>query len=482
MSVDTSILLWINQGWADPGLDFVFQWVSGRGGFSFPLLLILLFVFWQRLRGDGVRLWLLLILGVGLGDVLGNLLKEAIAQPRPCFDLFQQLRAAGDGVLRQCDAATTGMPSNHALNFFAVAVFVTVALRSLRLGLVLFLIACLVGLSRIYLGKHYPSQVLAGASIGLLFGYLWVWSGLQSFDFGRRIWSGAGGAVKGEVTGRAVSHQRGIDPMAFLHIGRRTADLSWSAPVVWMPLLLVALLAMLIWLTDTNRLLFQILNQLGPIQGDALWANLTLLGDTLVAFALLSLFVRQRLDIVGALLIAALLATLWVHGLKPMVDNPRPLVMLGNDAVHVIGQALKSHSFPSGHTTTAFTLAGVIILRGVHPLLALSLLILALLAGLSRAVVGAHWPLDILAGIFGGWLSAVLGVWIAQHWALKAGYRLRLLLMLFLAVCALGLLITRDLGYPQAIALQMLIGLAALGYLATWLADLQPASRRDIRD
>ncbi|MEN8179581.1 MAG: phosphatase PAP2 family protein [Pseudomonadota bacterium] len=487
MSPDTSLLLWINQGWADPGLDFIFQWVSGRAGFSMPLLLILLFIFWRRLGVDGLRLWLLMIVGVAMGDLLGNLLKETFSLPRPCYDLFELLRSPGGGDLPQCDAATTGMPSNHALNFFAVALFVTYALRSLRLGVALFAVACVVGLSRIYLGKHTPLQVVSGASIGMLFGYIWAWSSLRAFDFCQRILSASratGQINSSESGGQPAVVQRGVskfDPLAFLKSGRRSTELSWSMPIVWSPMLLIILLSTLVWLTDLNQPLFHLFNHLGPTQGDALWANLTLLGDTLVAFTLLSLFARHRLDIVGALFLAAVFATLWVHGLKPLVDNPRPLVLLGSEGVHVIGQALKHHSFPSGHTTTAFTLVGVIILRGVHPLLAVSLLGLALLAGISRAVVGAHWPLDILAGMLGGWLSAALGVWLAQRWPLKPGLGLRLLLLLFFAVCALSLLITRDLGYPQAIALQMLIGLAALGYLLSVLAELWPDSERNLK-
>lgn len=472
MSPDVQLLLLINQGWADPGLDFIFQWVSERTAFSFPLLGILLLIFWQRFGRDGLRLWLLMVVGVGVGDMLGNLLKDVISLPRPCYELFQLLRPPGGGVFHQCDAATTGMPSNHALNFFAVALFVSYALRSLRLSVVLFALAFVVGLSRIYLGKHYPLQVVAGASIGVLFGFVWVWFGLRSCEFGQRILTSAIDPAKtgsSGLDGTQYSAQQGraftFDPMEFLREGQRAGALPLSMPIVWWPLLGIFLISVLVWLNDWNQPLFHLFNQFGLKTGDALWANLTLLGDALVAFTLLSLFMRHRLDIIGAALLAAIFATLWVHGLKPLVDSPRPLALLGSDEVHVIGQALKLHSFPSGHTTTAFALVGVIILRGVHPVLAAALLFLALLAGVSRSVVGAHWPLDLLAGMFGGWLSAVLGVWLAQRWPVKPGGWHRLLLLLLLTGCALALLITRDLGYPQAIPLQMLIGLGALGYL-----------------
>ncbi len=487
MSPDVTLLLWINQGWADPGLDFIFQWVSTRAGFSWPLLGILLLIFWRRLGGDGLRLWLWMIVGIALGDLLGNLLKDWFSLPRPCYDLFELLRPPGGGEVRQCAAASTGMPSNHALNFFAVAVFVSYAMRSLRMGLVMFAIACVVGLSRIYLGKHYPLQVAAGAAIGVLFGYVWVWCGLRIFQFGPRVLAASventlsvsqGGSKQRLAVRR--SSKSALDPLEFLRKGRRLQPLPLSHPIVWLPMLIITLAFGLVLLGELNQPLFHLLNQLGPINGEGFWSSLTLLGDTLVAFTLLGLFARHRLDIIGALFLAAVFATLWVHGLKPWVDSPRPLALLGSEGVQVIGQALKHYSFPSGHTTTAFTLVGVIILRGVHPLLAVLLLVLAVLAAVSRSVVGAHWPLDILAGMLGGWFSAVLGVWLAQRWQLRPGRWLRWLLLLFLSGCALSLLITRDLGYPQAIPLQMLIGAASLGYLLMLLFENWPQSQPDL--
>jgi len=67
------------------------------------------------------------------------------------------------------------MPSNHAVNFFAAATFVALVTpwRGWRVGL--FAAAALVGLSRIYLGKHYPSQVVAGAMIGATIGWMGAW-------------------------------------------------------------------------------------------------------------------------------------------------------------------------------------------------------------------------------------------------------------------------------------------------------------------
>jgi len=186
----------------------------------------------------------------------------------------------------------------------------------------------------------------------------------------------------------------------------------WAVPV----LSLTGFLA--VWLTGLNQEFFLWLNGLGRSSvAGSIWANITILGDTLIAITLLSPFARKRPDIVWALLIAAVFATLWVHGIKPLAEQLRPAAVLSSDVIHIIGVTLHKGSFPSGHTTTAFTLAGVICILRAHPAVMITALLLATLAGFSRAVVGAHWPLDIFAGAFGGWLAAFIGVTLFKHLA-----------------------------------------------------------------
>ena len=118
---------------------------------------------------------MLLALTVVVGDLLGGFLKDAFAAPRPCQAMFEELRALGGAVAERCGKAPNGMPSNHAINFFAAATFIALATPWRRWRIGLFACAVLVGLSRIYLGKHYPSQVLAGALVGALVGALGAW-------------------------------------------------------------------------------------------------------------------------------------------------------------------------------------------------------------------------------------------------------------------------------------------------------------------
>lgn len=126
---------------------------------------------------------------------------------------------------------------------------------------------------------------------------------------------------------------------------------------------------------------------------------------------------------VAALLVAMVLGGLVVHAIKRTLQVERPLAVFGPDhpVFRVIGEQLRMGSMPSGHTTTAFTVAGLmtLTLRPVaqapgHRIAAAAAACgwwcLAALQGVSRVVVGAHWPSDALAGAGLGMCLAPL-VW-----------------------------------------------------------------------
>lgn len=180
------------------------------------------------------------------------------------------------------------------------------------------------------------------------------------------------------------------------------SSLSWGVPAA-------ALFGgAIILIAGANVPLFLWLNAFGRATGDDLWAWITVLGDASAACAVGLFFARRRADLLWALVLALLLAALWVRGIKTLVDVKRPLVL--GEAVHVIGPAHRERSFPSGHATTAFALAGVIALGLRRRRWTCAALALACLIAVSRSVVGVHWPLDLMASAFGGWLAAVLAV------------------------------------------------------------------------
>jgi membrane-associated phospholipid phosphatase len=98
------------------------------------------------------------------------------------------------------------------------------------------------------------------------------------------------------------------------------------------------------------------------------------------------------------------------------LDVPRPQAVLDAETLVRIGPRYMMHSFPSGHTATAFTVAGVVVLSGCGFWTAVFSLAAATLVGLSRIAAAVHWPVDVAAGAVLGWLSAAAGVLIAAKW------------------------------------------------------------------
>jgi membrane-associated phospholipid phosphatase len=180
-------------------------------------------------------------------------------------------------------------------------------------------------------------------------------------------------------------------------------------------LALILALALALSYTPANRLLFLAINGLAPLLPAALLLNITFCGNTLTALALISPWVSARPRLLWALLFAALPATLFSRGLKLLFERPRPAAELSPDLAHFVGPLYKALSFPSGHSTTAFVVAAgfcAFIERRVWRITALGL---AVAVALSRVLVGAHWPADILAGAAGGWLCGMLGVVVSRR-------------------------------------------------------------------
>ena len=243
-------------------------------------------------------------------------------------------------------------------------------------------------------------------------------------------------------------------------------DWSWRTPRIWLvPALAIAGVTALL-LTHGNQPLFLLLNRLGPATSDALWADLTILGDSTVALALCLPLARRRPDLLWAVVPAALLATGWVHMLKPLFDVARPPGLLSGDTIHVIGPAYRYNSFPSGHATTAFALAALCVLGFELRAWSVVPILLALLVAVSRCAVGVHWPMDLLAGALGGWIAAVAGLWLAGRTRFGLRSAVQWIIALAFAGCAVALLAGYHTQYPQALWFQRALGGLSLAAFA----------------
>jgi undecaprenyl-diphosphatase len=124
-----------------------------------------------RYRRQSIAMVLLVIASIGAADFIASgLMKPYFMRLRPCHD---PALAEVINVVQNC-GGKFGFISSHAANTFALAVFFSLVLseRYLLFKVLLLSWAVIVTYSRIYLGVHYPSDVLLGALLGSVLAYL----------------------------------------------------------------------------------------------------------------------------------------------------------------------------------------------------------------------------------------------------------------------------------------------------------------------
>jgi undecaprenyl-diphosphatase len=174
---DGRVFRLLNGDWFDPTLDRVMPWLSDARNYTVPFILAaILILFVGRLRG--LRFVTLAVVSVVVADAIAtHVFKHVLSRTRPCIAL------EGVRLLVGC-VNSPSFPSNHAVNASALATLAMLYMP--RLSLPAALLAMLVGYSRIYVGAHFPLDVLAGMVLGTAVALVFagVMTLLWSFDSG----------------------------------------------------------------------------------------------------------------------------------------------------------------------------------------------------------------------------------------------------------------------------------------------------------
>lgn len=170
VSIDQSLFLFLN-GLHLTWLDQVMWIISGKWVWI-PLYLFLLYRLWVLYKKDLLKILGTIFLLIVLTDQSSGLIKDTVKRPRPTHqeDLMERVHTVNG-----YNGGKFGFVSSHAANSFAIALFVGLLLNGRRSKwtiTLLLLWASTVSYSRIYLGVHYPGDILGGAVLGLSESYL----------------------------------------------------------------------------------------------------------------------------------------------------------------------------------------------------------------------------------------------------------------------------------------------------------------------
>jgi len=170
LEYDAEFFLFLN-GLGNTSWDGLWLFVTEKWS-SIPLYVLLLVLIYREF---GIKTTLVILVAIALmitcTDQLGNLFKHGFKRPRPCK--VEEFDAIMRYVAKRC--GRYGYFSAHAASSMATAVFVGLLLKPkyYYIPFLLLIWAVVIGYSRIYLGVHYPLDVVTGMAIGGLIGWMY---------------------------------------------------------------------------------------------------------------------------------------------------------------------------------------------------------------------------------------------------------------------------------------------------------------------
>lgn len=165
---DTNLFLFLND-LNCPFWDNVMWFVSGKYEWI-PFYVILLGVIIWKFRLKSILIILMIPVLITAADQISvKLFKEVFERLRPCHN--PEIQHLVHTVNNKC-GGKFGFVSSHAANSFALAGFLAFVFKIRWFSALILFWASLVSYSRVYLGVHYPADILGGAMLGLLIGYL----------------------------------------------------------------------------------------------------------------------------------------------------------------------------------------------------------------------------------------------------------------------------------------------------------------------
>lgn len=166
LNLDRKFFLMINNGWANHFNDILFAALTLLGS-TYIILPITAIIIYTVDKKKIAEKFTLILLSILIGGLFIHILKELVDRPRPLNDMRDLIREGKVHINVIFQPLKEGsFPSGHSQTVFTVATILSYAYRKYIFAL--FFIASLSAISRIYVGAHYPLDVLTGGIIGVL--------------------------------------------------------------------------------------------------------------------------------------------------------------------------------------------------------------------------------------------------------------------------------------------------------------------------
>ena len=164
--LDKQLFLFLNS-LHSPFFDKV-MWIISYPPTWIPLYLAIIVLLILKYRRKMIMMVIVIALLITASDQVSVAIKNTVKRPRPCWE--KSIEGKVHTVNGQC-GGKYGFVSSHASNSFAVALLSLCLFRKRWLSISIVAWALVVGYSRIYLGVHYPADVLFGSILGALTGW-----------------------------------------------------------------------------------------------------------------------------------------------------------------------------------------------------------------------------------------------------------------------------------------------------------------------
>jgi len=172
-SVDMNLIKWIHQYFSNPLFDIFMPIITNKKNWTLPIIvLIFLLGFFSGPRGK-IALTVLIISLSFTDAICAQILKPFFERIRPSHLNLEEVN------LLTSKGGKWSMPSNHAANMFSLTIVLSYFYKKYKP--LLFLLAILISFSRVYVGVHFPGDVIVGGFIGVFISsiFLILWGKIK---------------------------------------------------------------------------------------------------------------------------------------------------------------------------------------------------------------------------------------------------------------------------------------------------------------